>query len=135
VIVIVLVCFFPITVAGLDGLRATDPDLIRLFRSFGASSWRIFWSVRLPNSIPSLFSGVRIAIAYSVVAAIFSEYIGAVQGIGVYMQAKLRAFRIDLVVGAIAVTAIASVVLFLLTMILERVAIPWFFVERRKVQS
>lgn len=134
IIIIVLVCFFPITVAGLDGLRATDPELIRLYRSFGASRWRILRAVRLPNAVPTIFSGVRIAIAYSVVGAIFSEYIGAEQGIGVYMQAKQRAFRVDLVVGAIAVTAIASVALFLLVMLVERVAIPWYFAERRKVQ-
>ncbi len=133
VIVIVLVCFFPITVAGLDGLRATEPDLIRLYRSFGASLWQIFYLVRLPNALPAIFSGIRIAITYSVIGAIFAEYVGAEQGLGVYLREKQAAFRVDLVIGAIAVTAIASVALFLLVMVIERVTIPWFFAARRKV--
>ncbi len=135
VIVIVLICFFPITVAGLDGLRATDPELIRLFRGFGASRWRIFWDVRLPNALPALFSGVRIAITYSVIGAIFSEYIGADQGLGVYLRQKQAAFRVDLVIGAIGVTALASVALFLLVMLIERLVIPWFYAERRREQG
>jgi ABC-type nitrate/sulfonate/bicarbonate transport system permease component len=132
VIVIVLVCFFPITVAGLDGLRATEPELIRLFRGFGASRWRVFYEVRLPNALPALFSGIRIAITYSVIGAIFSEYIGANQGLGVYLRQKQAAFRVDLVIGAIAVTALASVALFGLVMLIERLAIPWFYAERKQ---
>ncbi len=132
IIIIVLVCFFPITVAGLDGLRATDPELLRLFRGFGASRWQILLEVRLPNALPSLFSGMRIAIAYSVIGAIFSEYTGANQGLGIYLREKQAAFRVDLVIGAIAITALASVALFVLTMALERLAIPWFYAERRR---
>ena len=135
VIVIVLICFFPITVAGLDGLRATDPELIRLYRGFGAHRWRILFAVRLPNALPALFSGVRIAITYSVIGAIFSEYIGADQGLGVYLRQKQAAFRVDLVIGAIAVTALASVALFLLVMLIERLTIPWFYAERRRERS
>ncbi len=131
VIVIVLYCFFPITVASLDGLAATDPEMVRLYRGFGASRWQIWRLVRLPNALPSLFSGLRIAIAYSVVGAIFGEYVGAYQGVAVYMQAKQHAFRIDLVIGAVAVTAFASIALFLGVMLLERLAIPWFFAERK----
>src|SRR5262249_30836433 len=79
-IVVLLVCFFPITVALADGLRSADPELMKLYRSFGAGRVRIFWSVRLPGALPALFSGIRIAITYSVIGAIFSEYIGANAG-------------------------------------------------------
>ena len=133
VIVIVLVCFFPITVAGLDGLRATDPELIRLYRGFGASAWQIFRAVRLPNALPSLFSGVRIAISYSVIGAIFSEYIGSNQGLGIYIRKEQAAFRLDLVIGAIVLTALASIALFLSISLIERLAIPWFYAERRRL--
>jgi ABC-type nitrate/sulfonate/bicarbonate transport system permease component len=135
VIVIVLVCFFPITVAGLDGLRATDPDLIRLYRSFGASPWRIFRAVRLPNALPALFSGIRIAVTYSVIGAIFSEYTGANQGLGIYLRDKQAAFQIDLVIGIVVVAALVSIGLFVLVQIIERLAIPWFYAARRSEQS
>lgn len=132
VIVIILVCFFPITVAGLDGLRATDPELIRLYRGFGASSWQIFRSVRLPHALPSIFSGVRIAVTYSVIGAIFSEYVGANHGLGVYIRRSQASLRLDLVIGAIALAALASIALFLFVLLIERLAIPWFYAERRR---
>src|SRR5205085_3664961 len=60
VLIVGLVCFFPIVVAGADGFRATDPELVKLFRTFGASAWDIFRMVRFPGALPSLFSGIRI---------------------------------------------------------------------------
>jgi ABC-type nitrate/sulfonate/bicarbonate transport system permease component len=129
-IVVVLVCFFPIVVALADGLRAADPELIRLFRAFGAGRWRIFWSVRLPGALPALFSGVRIAIAYSVIGAIFGEYVGSTAGLGFYMQLKQHSFATAGVLAAIVVTALLSVTLFAAVAVVERVALPWRYLQR-----
>ncbi|MFI5271698.1 MAG: ABC transporter permease [Ktedonobacterales bacterium] len=126
-IVVLLVCFFPITVALADGLRATDPELMRLFRAFGAGGWRIFWSVRLPGALPQLFSGIRIAITYSVIGAIFAEYVGASEGLGFYIELKQHAFATAGVMAAIAVTAALSIALFVATALIERLALPWYY--------
>ena len=131
-IVVLLVCFFPIVVALADGLRSADPELIRLFRAFGAGSVRIFWSVRLPGALPSLFSGVRIAIAYSVIGAIFGEYVGASAGLGFYMQLKQHSFATAGVLAAIVVTALLSIALFASVALVERLALPWYFLQRRR---
>ncbi|HEX9068966.1 MAG TPA: ABC transporter permease [Ktedonobacterales bacterium] len=131
-IVVLLVCFFPIAVALADGLRATDPELMKLFRTFGAGRWRIFWLVRLPGALPSLFSGVRIAITYSVIGAIFSEYVGASAGLGFFMQQKQKGFAVPAVIAAIAVTALLSIALFALVTLIERLSLPWFFQTRRE---
>jgi ABC-type nitrate/sulfonate/bicarbonate transport system permease component len=131
-IVVLLVCFFPIVVALADGLRSADPELIRLFRAFGAGPVRIFWSVRLPGALPSLFSGVRIAIAYSVIGAIFGEYVGASAGLGFYMQLKQHSFATAGVLAAIVVTALLSIALFALVAIVERLALPWYYLQRRR---
>ncbi len=124
-IVILLWCFFPIVVALVDGLRATEPDLVKLYRSFGAGKMRIFWSVRLPGALPSLFSGIRIAITYSVVGAIFGEYVGAARGLGIFLQTAKNSYRTDLVFGMIAVTAALSLLLYGLVVLVEWLAIPW----------
>ena len=131
-IVVLLVCFFPIVVALADGLRSADPELIRLFRAFGAGPVRIFWSVRLPGALPSLFSGVRIAIAYSVIGAIFGEYVGASAGLGFYMQLKQHSFATAGVLAAIVVTALLSIALFASVAIVERLALPWYYLQRRR---
>ena len=131
-IVILLWCFFPIVVALVDGLRATEPDLVKLYRSFGAGKLRIFWSVRLPGALPSLFSGIRIAITYSVVGAIFSEYVGAEAGLGFFMEQQQHTFSTAGVIAAIVVTAALSIALFLLTALVERLALPWYYAQGRQ---
>jgi ABC-type nitrate/sulfonate/bicarbonate transport system permease component len=128
-IVVTLVCFFPIVVALADGLRGADPELIKLFRSFGAGRWRIYWSVRLPGALPSLFSGVRIAITYAVIGAIFGEYVGAESGLAVYM--KLHQAATAAVMAAIVVTAALSIALFALTALVERLVLPWYYAQGR----
>ncbi len=128
-IVVTLVCFFPIVVALADGLRGADPDLLKLYRSFGAGRWRIFWSVRLPGALPSLFSGVRIAITYAVIGAIFGEYVGAKSGLAVYI--KLHQAATAAVMAAIFVTAALSIALFALTALVERLTLPWYYAQGR----
>jgi ABC-type nitrate/sulfonate/bicarbonate transport system permease component len=134
-IVITLVCFFPITVALADGLRGADPELIRLYRTFGADRWRIFRAVKLPGALPSLFSGVRIAVAYSVIGAIFAEYVGAEAGLGFYIQQKQHGFATAAVLAAIVVTALLSLALFGLVALVERLALPWYYLQRRTPRS
>ncbi|HEU5230380.1 MAG TPA: ABC transporter permease [Ktedonobacteraceae bacterium] len=126
VIVVALYCFFPIAVACADGLLGSDPDLLKLMRSMRASRWQIFWLVRLPGAMPAFFSGLRIAATYSVTGAIFGEYVGAYQGLGIYMQTAAHSFAVVLVFAAIVVTALLSLALFALVSIVERIALPWY---------
>ncbi len=132
VIVVTLVCFFPITVSMADGLRSTDPELIKLYRTFGAGELAIFWRVRVPHALPSFFSGLRIAATYAVVGAILGEYVGAIYGLGVLLQLEQRSFRTDLVFGDIIITALLSIALFLLVSAIERLALPWYFAAGRE---
>lgn len=132
VLVVLIYCFFPITVAALDGFRATDPDLIRLFRTFGATPRQIFFKVRFPNALPAIFSGIRIAITYSVTGAVVGEYVGAVDGLGIYMQRVKNSFQVDRVFAAILVIALVSVGLFVLVSWVERLVIPWHAARRER---
>lgn len=132
VLVVALVCFFPIVVAGADGFRSTDPDLVKLFRTFGAGKWTIFRYVRFPGALPSLFSGIRIAVTYSVIGAIWGEYVGADKGLAIFMQYSQHSFQVAQVFAAIVVIATLSVSLFLLTSLIERIVIPWRFTPHRR---
>ena len=126
VLVVVLYCFFPIAVACADGLLGTDPDLLRLMKSMRATRWQTLWLVRLPGAMPAFFSGLRIAATYSVTGAIFGEYVGAYQGLGIYMQTSANSHAIVLVFAAILVTAVLSLLLFGLVALIERIALPWY---------
>jgi ABC-type nitrate/sulfonate/bicarbonate transport system permease component len=131
VLVVVLVTFFPIVVALLAGFAATPSEATDLLRSFGASRGQAFWKLRWPGALPSLFTGLRIAVTYGVIGAVFGEYVGAYEGLGIWMQLSQNSFRVDLVFGAILVTAVLSLALFGLVVALERVLIPWHAASRR----
>lgn len=135
VLLVAFVTFFPITVSLVEGYQATDRDREALLRSMGAGRARIFRSLRLPTALPFFFAGLRIAITYAVVAAIFAEYAGSESGLGIYMQAAKNSFRTDLVLAAVALSAALTLVLFALTYLAERALIPWARLERRSRRS
>ena len=125
-IVVTLYCFFPIAVATVDGLASAEPELIKLLHSMRATRWQILRLVRLPGAMPAFFSGLRIAAAYSVIGAIFGEYVGAEKGLGIYMQKAANSFATINVFAAILVTTILSLLLFGLVSLIERLALPWY---------
>ena len=130
VAIVVLVTFFPVTVALLDGFTAAGADATDLLRSFGASRWRIFAALRWPAALPSLFTGLRLAVTYGVIGAVFGEYVGAYEGLGIWMQTSQKSFRTDLVFGAVLLTAVVSICLFGLVVLVERLTIPWYRASR-----
>ena len=113
VLIVVLVTFFPVTIALLDGFGRVDPEAMTLMRSMGATARQTFRKLRWPSALPSLFTGLRISAVYAVIGAIFGEYVGATDGLGIWMRLSQNSFRTDLVFGAILLTAIVSVALYL----------------------
>lgn len=122
-IVIGLVCFFPIVVAALDGFKNTAPELKYYMQMAGASKTQMFWKLELPYALPSVFSGLKISATYSVMGAVISEWLGAKQGIGVYMTLSQASFRTDRVFVAIFTIMLLSVLLFGLIQLLEKLLI------------
>ena len=130
ILVVILVTFFPIVVALLDGFASTSAEATDLMRSFGASSGQTFRKLRWPSGLPALFTGLRISATYAVVAAVIAEYVGATEGLGIWMVLSQRSFRTDLVFGAILLTAVLSIALFAVVVVVERAVIPWYQASR-----
>jgi len=131
VIVVALVCFFPIVINTADGLQSTDAEQIALLRTMGATRSQIFRKVRLPGALPAFFTGIKVGITYSVVGAIMGEWVGASSGLGVFMLRATNSFRTDWVFVSIAVTAMLSLMLFGAVTLLERAALRWYWSSRR----
>ncbi|BBH20938.1 ABC transporter permease [Paenibacillus baekrokdamisoli] len=112
VILIIIVCFFPIAVAMLTGLMQSDPKLVTYMRMIGATKRQQFWRLELPNSIPYLFSGLKIAASYSVISAIYAESIGASKGLGYYMLLSRNGFETAKIFCAIAIIIFISLIIF-----------------------
>ena len=130
VFIVVLVTFFPITIALLDGFAAATAESTDLLRSFGADRTQVFRRLRWPAALPSFFTGLRIAATYGVIGAVFGEYVGAYEGLGIWMQISQNAFRTDLVFGAVLLSALLSIALFALVTTAERLLIPWYRASR-----
>lgn len=122
---VALFTFFAISVGLIQGLGSADLDTMNLLRTMGASRRQILWRVRLPSALPQFFTGLKIGVTFSYVAAIFAEYVGAYGGLGYYMNVASHAFNTDLVFGAMIITAILTLTLFALVTVLERAAIRW----------
>ncbi|NUP29336.1 MAG: ABC transporter permease [Nocardia sp.] len=125
VLVVALVTFFPMAIGLIEGFAAADREAGALLRSMGASAVQVFRYVRLPSAIPRFFTALRIGITYAVVGAVFAEYVGATEGLGIYMSLQKNSFRTDLVLAAVLVTAFISIALYLLTFAIERLVAPW----------
>ena len=130
ILVVALVTFFPVTIGLVDGFARADREASALLRSMGAGRIKEFLFLRLPSALPLFFTSLRIGITYAVVGAIFAEYVGAKQGLGIYMNVQKNAFRTDLVLAAVTVAAVISIVLYLSTYLVERAVIPWHIKER-----
>lgn len=130
VLVVALVCFFPMVVATFDGLGSVDPEAVRLVRSMGATEWQLFWRVRWPGALPGVFSGVRIGVTYGIVGAIVGEFVGASRGLGYFLQHSADQLLTERVFAGIVVSAALSVALFLFVTLLERLLVPWHRTER-----
>lgn len=122
---VVIVCFFPVTVALLDGFGAADPDVLGLMRAMGAGKGQIFRYVKLPSALPSFFSGLRIAVSYSVVGAVIAEWIGGFSGLGVYMTRVRKSFAYDKMFAVIFLISAVSLLLIKCVTLLRRAAMPW----------
>jgi putative hydroxymethylpyrimidine transport system permease protein len=118
--IIALICFFPITVNMLDGLRSVDPELPRMMRTLDASRAQILRRIEVPSSLPFLFSGAKIAAVISVIGAVFGEWSGADEGLGhliLIAQGQVQTAR---VFAAVVVLSALAISLFGLLALLER---------------
>jgi ABC-type nitrate/sulfonate/bicarbonate transport system permease component len=123
--IIALICFFPIVVVMLDGLRSVDPDLLKLMRLLGASRLTRLWKAELPASLPFLFSGLRLAAVFSVIGAVFGEWAGADRGLGRLVLLANNQLQTARVYAGIVLLTGMAILLFAFVSVVERVAIPW----------
>lgn len=125
IVVIVLIVFFPIVINEFAGLTSVDPELLNLMRSMSASTWKVFWHVRFPSSLPFLFAGAKLAATYSVIGAVFGEWVGSDQGLGAYLLQQNANLRTDHVFADIFILSALGILLFILTGVVEYVTTPW----------
>jgi ABC-type nitrate/sulfonate/bicarbonate transport system permease component len=127
IFIVTLVCFFPITVNLYDGLQQVSVEYQRLFRAMNASQWQIFRLLKAPSALPSFFTGLKLAVSYSVMAAIIGEWLGGEKGLGIYMTRATKSYQTAQVFAIILIISVFSLLLYGLVVLIERLTLKWQF--------
>ena len=125
VIVVIIICFFPISVSVTEGLATVDKDLVDLLKAMKATPWQIFIKVELPATLPAFFSGLKISATYSIMGAVIAEWIGAKSGLGIYLTRAMSSHLIDAMFADVLIIVVISVGLFQLIHLLGQKIMPW----------
>jgi len=130
VLIAFLICFFPIVIDTVIGLRSVEPNAIDLIRSMGGSRAEAFRRVRIPHALPYFFSGLKIAITLAVVGAVVGEFVGSTTGLGFLIVEASGFLKNRLLFGAIIVLTVIGVALFYMVNLIERLMLPWHVTQR-----
>ncbi|HMS72412.1 MAG TPA: ABC transporter permease [Baekduia sp.] len=125
IVIIALVCFFPVVVTTLDGLQRTDPVQLRMIRSLGASRLQVLRRVELPSALPAALSGAKVAVTIGAIAAVFAEYAGSDRGLGHLLMTSGPQLRTNLAWATVFVLAALALACFVTLSALERRLTPW----------
>jgi len=125
VVIIALVCFFPLTINALDGLRAVEPEAVKMMRSLDASRWQLFRRVEAPTALPHLFTGAKIAVVIAPIGAVFAEWAGSSAGLGHLIQSDTANFEVARQFATVAVLSALALALMALTVLAERRVVGW----------
>jgi NitT/TauT family transport system permease protein/putative hydroxymethylpyrimidine transport system permease protein len=125
IVIIALVCFFPLTINALDGLRAVEPEAVRMMRSLDASRWQLFRRVEAPTALPHVFTGAKIAVVIAPIGAVFAEWAGSSAGLGHLIQSDSANFEVARQFATVAVLSAMALALMALTVLAERRVVRW----------
>lgn len=119
VLIVLLVCFFPITAGFVQGLVSTEPELDELLMVMRATPAQILWKIRVPQALPQLFAGLKIAAAYSITGAVLSEWAGAQKGLGIFLTRSMKTFKTAALFADVFIIILLSLLLFFIIHLVE----------------
>jgi len=125
VAIIAAICFFPILVNTLQGLRLRDRERLELFRSLGASRWQLFRHLRVPDALPYIFAGLNIGLVFALIGAVIAEFLGSGSGLGVLLIQQQVAFNVPGMFAVLILLMIVGLVLNGLVKLAERKLLFW----------
>lgn len=124
-VVTFLVAFFPVVISTVVGLRSIERDMVELALSLRATRRQMFWHFRLPLALPSIFAGLKVSVAFSVVGSVIAEWVGATEGLGYLLLQANANLDTPLLFSVLAFLTVIGLVLYYSVEVLERMALPW----------
>jgi NitT/TauT family transport system permease protein/putative hydroxymethylpyrimidine transport system permease protein len=123
--IVALICFFPLAVNALDGLRSVDSETTKMMRTLDASRWQILRRVEAPTALPYIFSGAKIAVAVAVIGAVFGELAGADSGLGWLINQDIGLLETARAFASVVILSAMAMTLFGLLALAERRIVTW----------
>ncbi len=124
-LVVFLLCFFPIVVSSIAGFKSVDPEIMDFARTTGAGGWKMFTKIRLPQALPDIFTGLKVGAALSATAAIVAEFVASDRGLGYLLLQYNGNLETPMVFAVIVLLSLIGVIVYYIVEIIERFVIPW----------
>jgi NitT/TauT family transport system permease protein len=119
VVIVFIGALFPILINTYEGVRNSDRLLINVVRSFGANEWAIARLVVVPNALPYIIAGLRLAIGRAVLGVVVAEFFGSESGLGVMMVQAAGRYQVDIVFAGLIVFAVLTLIMTAMVQVLE----------------
>jgi NitT/TauT family transport system permease protein len=129
-LLVFLLSFFPIVVSSIAGFKSLDPDVMDLARSTGAGEWLMFRKIRLPQALPSIFTGLKVGAALAATAAVVAEFVASNRGLGYLLLEYNGNLETAMVFAVILVLSAIGLLVYYAVELLEKLAIPWHVSQR-----
>jgi NitT/TauT family transport system permease protein len=124
--IVTLMTFFPTFISALRGLLGVTPAALELMRSYAATEWQIFVKLRLPHSLPLVFTALRGCTTLAMIGAVVSEFFGGpMKSLGVYIKSTASLFQTRQAWSAILVTCALGLLFYFAVALAERLVMPW----------
>lgn len=130
VLMALLVSIFPMVVDSVVGLRSVDPGMLELARTYKGSKLQMFWKIRFPNALPSIFAGMKVAISLSLIGTIVGEFVGSSRGLGFVILQSQGTYNTPRVFAAILLLTFIGILFYQIVDVIERRAMPWHVAHR-----
>jgi len=129
-LLVFLLSFFPIVVSSIAGFKSLDPDVMDLARSTGASEWLMLRKIRLPQALPSIFTGLKVGAALAATAAVVAEFVASNRGLGYLLLEYNGNLETAMVFAVVLVLSAIGLLVYYAVELLEKLAIPWHVSHR-----
>jgi NitT/TauT family transport system permease protein len=124
-LIVFLLSFFPIVVSSIAGFKAVDPEIMDFARTTGASGWKLFAKIRLPQALPDIFTGMKVGAALSATAAIVAEFVASDKGLGYLLLQYNGNLDTPMVFAVIFLLSLIGLAVYYTVEFIERITIPW----------
>ena len=131
ILITFLICFFPIVVDTMIGLRSIPREVEWLSHTMGASAWKTFFKIRIPAALPNMFAGIKVASTLAVVGAVVGEFVASDRGLGYQLIVANGVLDVQLSFAVLVILSLMGILLFAVVDVIERLLLPWHLSQRR----